>query len=48
MEINNNSKNTILLMVMGFIFVAVAGVIFATTTWRYIPLIGYSSFVYII
>ena len=40
MEINNNSKNTTLLMVMGFIFVAVAGVIFATTTWRYIPLIG--------
>ena len=27
-------------MVMGFIFVAVAGIIFATSTWKYVPLVG--------
>ena len=40
METKSKIKNTTILMVMGFIFVAVAGIIFATSTWKYVPLVG--------
>ena len=37
MEKNNRNQNSILLMVVGVVFIAVSGILFATTAWKILP-----------
>lgn len=37
---NNKNQNSIFLLIVGFVFMAVSGVLFATTAWKHLPMIG--------
>lgn len=39
MRKNNKNQNTIFLMVVGFVFIAISGVLFATTAWKILPMV---------
>ena len=40
MERNNKNQNAAFLMVVGVIFIVIAGSIFVTTAWKHLPMIG--------
>ena len=37
---NQKNQNSIFLLIVGFVFIAVSGVLFATTAWKYLPMVG--------
>lgn len=48
MEKNNKNQNSILLMVVGFVFIAISGILFATTAWQILPLVVKQIFLLIV